>query len=63
MRLLKLPMKVKDMLNKGKLTYGHARALLAIDDEDKMLELANRCVKEKLTVRLNFKFFVLFTSF
>ena len=51
MRLLKLPMKVQDMLNKGKLTYGHARALLAIDDEDKMLELANRCVKEKLTVR------------
>ena len=51
LRLLKLPIKVQDLLNKGKLTYGHARALLAIEDEDKMLELANRCVKENLTVR------------
>lgn len=51
MRLLKLPMKVQDMLNKGKLTYGHARALLAIEDEELMLELANRCIKQNLTVR------------
>lgn len=51
LRLLKLPVKVQDLLNKGKLTYGHARALLSIEDEDKMLELANRCVKENLTVR------------
>ena len=39
------------MLIDEMITAGHARALLAIDDEDKMLELANRCVKEKLTVR------------
>lgn len=51
LRLLKLPTKVQDLLNKGKLTYGHARALLAIEDEDLMIELANRCVKENLTVR------------
>ena len=51
MRLLKLPIKVQDLLNSGKLTYGHARALLAISDEDLMLKLANRCVKENLTVR------------
>ena len=51
LRLLKLPVKVQDLLNKGKLTYGHARALLSIEDEDKMIELANRCVKENLTVR------------
>ena len=51
LRLLKLPPKVQDLLNKGKLTYGHARALLAIEDEDLMIELANRCVKENLTVR------------
>lgn len=51
MRLLKLPIKVQDLLNKGKLTYGHARALLSIEDEDKMMELADRCVNENLTVR------------
>ena len=38
-------------LHTGKLTNGHARALLAIEDEDRMIELANRVVKENLTVR------------
>lgn len=51
MRLLKLPVKVQELLNKGKLSYGHARALLAIEDEDKMIELANKCVSSNLTVR------------
>lgn len=51
LRLLKLPIKIQELLNKGSLTYGHARALLALDDEDKMVDLANRCVKEKLSVR------------
>lgn len=51
LRLLKLPLSVQDLLNTGKLTNGHARALLAIEDEDRMIELANRVVKENLTVR------------
>ena len=51
LRLLKLPDKVKDMVNKGQLSYGHARALLSINDEDKILELADRIVREGLTVR------------
>ena len=51
LRLLKLPNKVKDMVNKGQLSYGHARALLSINDEDKILELADRIVREGLTVR------------
>ena len=51
LRLLKLPLSVQDLLNNGKLTNGHARALLAIEDEDRMIELANRVVKENLTVR------------
>lgn len=51
LRLLKLPLKVQEMLSNGKLTMGHARALLAIEDEDKMMELAQRCTKENLTVR------------
>ena len=51
MRLLKLPMRVQDLLNKGKLSYGHARALLAIEDEDLMIQLANKCIESNLTVR------------
>ena len=51
LRLLRLPSNVQEMLNSGKLSSGHARALLAIEDEDKMIELANRAVKENLTVR------------
>lgn len=51
LRLLKLPPKVQEMVNKGKITYGHARALLGLNDEDKIVELANRIVNEGLTVR------------
>lgn len=51
LRLLKLPKKVQDMLSNGKLSYGHGRALLSLDEEDKIIELANKIVKEDLTVR------------
>ena len=51
LRLLKLPTKVQEYVNKGKITYGHARALLGINDEDKILDLANRIVNDGLTVR------------
>ena len=51
LRLLKLPTKVQNYINEDKISYGHARALLALNDEDKILELANRIVNEGLTVR------------
>ena len=51
LRLLKLPKKVQDMLADDKLSYGHARALLSLEEEDKIIELANKIVKEDLTVR------------
>lgn len=51
LRLLKLPLGVKELVNSKKLSYGHARTLLALDDEDKMLELAKKTVKEDLSVR------------
>ena len=51
LRLLKLPKKVQDMLSNGKLSYGHGRALLSLEEEDKIIELANKIVKEDLTVR------------
>ena len=51
LRLLKLPEEVQDMVNGNKLSYGHARALLALEDEGKMIELAKRAIKEDLSVR------------
>ncbi len=51
LRLLKLPSKVRDLINMGKISQGHGKALLAFDDEDKILEIADRIIKEDLTVR------------
>lgn len=51
LRLNKLPKKVKELVIKGSLTYGHARTLLGLDDEERMSEIANRIIKENLTVR------------
>ena len=51
MRLLKLNDKVQQMLIDEMLTTGHARALLAIEDQDKQYEIAQRIFDEKLSVR------------
>ncbi len=51
LRLLALPSEVQDMVNNNKLSYGQARTLLALDDKDKITELANKTVKEGLSVR------------
>ncbi len=51
MRLLKLNEKVQQMLIDEMLTTGHARALLAIDDQEKQYEIAQRIFDEKLSVR------------
>ena len=51
MRLLKLNEKVQQMLIDEMLTTGHARALLAIEDEEKQYEAAQRIFDEKLSVR------------
>ena len=51
MRLLKLSDKVQQMLIDEMLTTGHARALLAIEDEEKQYEVAQRIFDEKLNVR------------
>ncbi len=51
LRLLALPSEVQDMVNNNKLSYGQARTLLALDDKDKIMELANKTVKEGLSVR------------
>ena len=50
-RLLNLPASIREYLEKGKLTVGHAKALAAIKDEAAMLELAKRAADGKITVR------------
>lgn len=51
LRLLKLPNEIKDMMVDGKLTTGHGRALITIEDEDKAIEIAKKVAKEGLSVR------------
>ena len=51
LRLLDLPEEVLEMLKNGELTTGHARALLGLDDEQAMIDLAVRVVAQSMTVR------------
>ncbi|HDA2224779.1 TPA: ParB/RepB/Spo0J family partition protein [Staphylococcus aureus] len=51
LRLLHLPKKIADMVKDGRLTSAHGRTLLSIKDEQQMLRLAKRVVKEKWSVR------------
>ncbi|BCN87400.1 ParB/RepB/Spo0J family partition protein [Staphylococcus argenteus] len=51
LRLLHLPKKISDMVKDGRLTSAHGRTLLAIKDEQQMLKLARKVVKEKWSVR------------
>ena len=51
MRLLRLPDKILDYLLNGKLVEGQARALLALDDEKKQIEIADKIIEKHLTVR------------
>ena len=51
LRLLKLHPDVQKMLINGTLTAGHARALLAIEDQDTQLTLAEKVIKDSLSVR------------
>lgn len=50
LRLLELASEVKILLGKGQLEMGHARALLGLE-EAKQIEIANKTVKQGLTVR------------
>jgi ParB family chromosome partitioning protein len=51
LRLLKLPNKVKELLEFGELTAGHANALGAIKDEKKLTDLAVQIARNGLSVR------------
>ena len=49
--LLRLPREVQDMVVKEELTMGHARVLRKLEDQNKIVEMAEKVVNEKLPVR------------
>ena len=51
LRLLQLPEEVRDMVHRGALSEGHARALLAVGDEARLLQLARDAVSNGWSVR------------
>src|ERR671911_913852 len=51
LRLGQLPQTIRHLLEEGKLTEGHARALLGLETEEQMVQLAQRIQSEKLSVR------------
>ncbi len=51
LRLLDLPDEVLELVKTGKLSAGHARALLGLKSSDQMLSLANKIIEKDLSVR------------
>src|SRR3954471_7580712 len=51
LRLLRLPEDIQQLLGEEKLTTGHARALLGIDDENIQRKVARKIIEQSLSVR------------
>ncbi|HUB05611.1 MAG TPA: ParB/RepB/Spo0J family partition protein [Myxococcales bacterium] len=51
MRLLRLPPEVREALARGDIEMGHARALLAVREEPRLLKLSRMVVRRRLSVR------------
>lgn len=51
LRLLTLPEEVLEMVKSGKISSGHARALVTIDNKEFLINLAKQIVQYKMTVR------------
>jgi ParB family chromosome partitioning protein len=51
LRILTLPSAVLQMVERGHITAGHARALLVLKDERRQIDLANEIVARQLSVR------------
>lgn len=49
--LIRLPKEIQSMIAKQTITMGHARVLSKLNDDDKIIEIANKIVNEKLSVR------------
>lgn len=50
-RLLNLEEEIQEMINQGKITAGHARALLSVPDAKERIKLAKRIAEENYSVR------------
>ncbi|MGX7111978.1 ParB/RepB/Spo0J family partition protein [Gemella cuniculi] len=51
LRLLKLPMEIKEKLASGEISTAHARTLLALKTKKAMLEVCSRVIERKMSVR------------
>jgi ParB family chromosome partitioning protein len=51
LRLLNLSEEIRNMVVHGKISAGHARALLAVSDKGKQLEIAQKIIDQQLNVR------------
>lgn len=51
LRLLSLPAPILKLTREGKISAGHARALLSLGDEEKMVEIADLILKKEISVR------------
>ena len=51
MRLLKLPIEIQEYLIDGKISSGHARALLSVTDESYQMVLLKKILRDQLSVR------------
>jgi ParB family transcriptional regulator, chromosome partitioning protein len=51
LRLLRLPEDIQQLVEENKISMGHARALLGVDDADKQRDLALNIVEQNLSVR------------
>lgn len=51
LRLLQLPESIREMVKAGELSAGHARVLAGLADESRQLALAERAVREGMSVR------------
>ncbi len=51
LRLVDLPDEVLDLLSKGEITSGHAKAILGLDSDEQMIFLAQKTAEKKLSVR------------
>lgn len=51
LRILTLPPEIISAIEEGKITEGHARALLSLQDKDEMLKLFKKIIEQRISVR------------
>lgn len=51
LRLLKLPLEIREQLIQNRITSGHARAILSLETKEKQIELSSFIIKKGLSVR------------